>query len=89
MFTVVGTVDFIEEYKKVLSINIGKTNDVKCRPASSSEGIEHLELGGNKQIEKIYNFLYEDATVFLERKKEIFKMILGRSETSSQKSLND
>ena len=36
-----------------------------------------------------YNFLYEDATVFLERKKEIFKMILGRSETSSQKSLND
>ena len=58
-------------------------------PKSSSEGIEHLELGGNKQIEKIYNFLYEDATVFLERKKEIFKMILGRSETSSQKSLND
>ena len=89
MFTVVGTVDFIEEYKKVLSINIGKNNDIKCRPASSSEGIEHLELGGNKQIEKIYNFLYEDATVFLERKKEIFKMILGRSETSSQKSLND
>lgn len=76
-FTIVGNTLFVEEYKKVLFNRINKTNNVKLYD-SLTDGIKSLCIGGNKQIEKIYNFLYKDATVFLDRKKEKFEEIIKR-----------
>lgn len=39
-----------------------------------------LSYTGNKQVRKILNYLYEDATVFLDRKKEICNSILNDKE---------
>ena len=81
LFSVTGTETFIDSYK----IKIEKKNNVKLRQTASKE-IKTLELGGNNQIKKIYEFLYRDATIYLNRKKEKFEIINGRLETNSQKS---
>jgi hypothetical protein len=36
-----------------------------------------VDWGGLSDIEKIYDFLYRDATVFLERKKETFDKVVS------------
>lgn len=84
-FTVTGNINFILEYKKNLFNAIDKHNDVLLQNTASAE-IKTLALGGNTQIKKIYDFLYMNATIYLERKKEKFEIINGRLKTSSQKS---
>lgn len=39
--------------------------------------IYELDYGGSRLVERIYNFLYTDATVWLDRKKEKFEEILS------------
>ena len=84
-FTVVGNINFITEYKNILFDNIDKKNNVLFENTSSQK-IKTLALGGNSQLNKIYKFLYKNATIYLNRKKEKFEMINGRLKTSSQKS---
>ena len=35
--------------------------------------ITNISLGGNK-LEKMYNYLYDDSTIFLKRKKQKFNL---------------
>lgn len=42
----------------------------------SGKKINRIRYGGINQLKIIYKYLYENATVFLERKKELFKDIL-------------
>lgn len=76
-FSIIGTDDFVQKYKDILFSGIQKSNDVKLYD-TPSKGIKGFYIGGNKQIEKIYDFLYKDATVFLDRKKEKFEEIIKR-----------
>ena len=41
----------------------------------SGKTINRVRYGGINQLRKIYNYLYENAAVFLERKKELFEEI--------------
>lgn len=84
---IVGNKNFIDEYKRTLFESINKKNDIKYRFYNNN--IVSFTLGGNIQIKKIYNFLYKDATIFLDRKQEKFKTVIGRLKTSSQKSSDD
>ncbi len=89
LFDVVGNHDFIASYKKTMFTKIGKASEVKLRKCNCNGNIVALDLGGNQQLRKIYNFLYKDATIYLKRKKEKFEIIIGRLKTSSQKSLEN
>lgn len=42
----------------------------------SGKTINRLRYGGINQPRKIYNYLYQNATIFLERKKKLFEDIL-------------
>lgn len=42
----------------------------------SGKNINRVRYGGINQLRKIYNYLYENATIFLERKKKLFEDIL-------------
>ena len=76
-FSIIGNTSFVKSYKKELFLGIKKKNDVKIYD-TPTEDIKGFYIGGNKQIEKVYNFLYKNATVFLERKKEKFEVIIKR-----------
>lgn len=73
-FSVVGNLDFITGYKKRLFESINKKNDIKLQNHNSK--IYTLYLGGNKQLKKIYDFLYKDAKIFLNRKYNKWNEIL-------------
>lgn len=75
LFGIVGCKEFVQSYKNVLFDAINKKNDVKLLDTIGDKRIKSLQLGGNRQIAKIYDFLYNNATVFLDRKKEKFEMI--------------
>ncbi len=87
--SVVGNTYFIRKYQEMLYKGIKKTTTTAIKPCKESPGIASFFIGGNQQVKKIYNFFYKDATVFLERKKEKFEIVIGRLKTSSQKSLDD
>ena len=72
-FSVVGNFDFIMAYKEKLFSSINKSNDIKLQKHYQ---VYSLYLGGNKQLKKIYNFLYKDAKTFLSRKYNKWNKIL-------------
>ena len=70
-----GSHDFIQEYydKLVEYCNLSGKNKIR-KPTGTYYVVD---WGGLSDIEKIYDFLYRDATVFLERKKETFDKVVS------------
>ena len=78
-FEILGTYEFLTMYEKTMNINIKEPKQTKSKAFS----VKH---GGNLQVKKIYDYLYKDATVYLERKRDIFIAVLGQD---SQKTQDD
>lgn len=70
-FILVGTNMFLNKYEEYILKILNRNNPNKRSYTGSAE---ELHYGGNKQVKKIFNFLYKDATIYLERKFEIFKL---------------
>ena len=78
-FEILGRYEFLTMYEKTMNINIQEKKQTKSKAFS----VKH---GGNLQVKKIYDYLYKDATVYLERKRDIFIAVLGQD---SQKTQDD
>lgn len=70
-FILVGNKAFLDKYEVYLLKILNKKNANKRTYTGKAE---EMHYGGNKQVEKIFNFLYKDATIYLKRKFEIFKL---------------
>ncbi|BAL85177.1 hypothetical protein SELR_pSRC500030 (plasmid) [Selenomonas ruminantium subsp. lactilytica TAM6421] len=75
MFHVTSNIQFVTELKRILFEGINKTNDVKINKKKNCENTGTLNLGGNIQLTKVFNYLYGGATVFLKRKYDILASI--------------
>lgn len=67
--------DFIKEYydKLVKYCGLSDKNKIRC-----PRGTYYVvDWGGLSDVEKIYEFLYKDSTVFLDRKKETFDKVVS------------
>ncbi|MVM34381.1 hypothetical protein GO755_30395 [Spirosoma sp. HMF4905] len=62
-----GSVLFIEKLTEIISKKCGV--NAKIRPHHTSVGVRNMIVGGAGQFEKVVNYLYEGATIYLERKK--------------------
>lgn len=71
--SIVGNPNFLQKLQNIMikMLNLKKTK-IQQKPGFCCE----LEYGGNKQIEKIYKWMYTDATVWLERKRDKFEELL-------------
>ena len=69
-----GSYDFIVEYYNRLVNYCGLSGNNKIRNPKGSYYV--VDWGGMSDIEKIYDFLYKDASVFLPRKKETFDKVV-------------
>ena len=78
-FEILGTYEFLTMYEKTMNMNIKEPKQTKSKAFS----VKH---GGNRQVKKIYDYLYKDATIYLERKRDIFIAVLGQN---SQKTQDD
>ena len=70
-FSLLGTPNFLTKYREILEKNcqIVKRN----YPIRMRKNIGCLDYGGNSIVTSITNFLYKDATIYLQRKYDIAK----------------
>lgn len=79
-----GSIDFLNVYVDKLSEHC----DIKHKNIRCPNGIYNvIDWGGLSDVEKIYNFLYKDAKVYLKRKKKKFDevMIINSSKIKYRK----
>ena len=70
-FSLRGTDDFLAAVIEIFNKEIDfSTVSSKKKPRLNS-GIFTLEYGGNRLIEKIFSYMYKDATVYMQRKHDI------------------
>jgi len=69
-FGIISTKEFCEEYKLHLPCNSKAKITKEYR---SEKNVYYFKIGGNNIVKSIYEFLYEDSTIFLSRKKEVFE----------------
>ena len=70
-----GTYDVLYNYNKILEKECSLKE--KLDRVKKYDSIECINYNGNKQVRKIIEFLYKDATIYLDRKYEIAKNILS------------
>jgi intein-encoded DNA endonuclease-like protein len=68
IFSLRGTVEFLKIYRYILERDIDVP--VRTKPIRISSGIGILEYGGNGITNKIAKFLYKNANIYLDRKRE-------------------
>ena len=68
-FSVIGTKDFLDKYDEII-LNLG-VNKTKYSSEGQAYSVKHC---GNIQVQKIYDFLYKNATIYLDRKYYKFKL---------------
>lgn len=73
-FSLRGTREFLTDYRSILEDKC--VLPIRQKPVPMRGPTARLEYGGNGVSTKIYNFLYKDATVFLERKEKIARLAL-------------
>lgn len=79
-FNITSTNDFIVSLQNILfkKANINKSK-LAIRYKEKNNITKTLEQSGRNNIKKLYNFMYKDATIYLNRKKEKFESINKRA----------
>ncbi|MGL5068652.1 MAG: hypothetical protein ACRC6T_12720 [Sarcina sp.] len=68
-FQVLGTSAFLQAYIEKLPLPTEQINALKLQ---KTRGIYTLQIAGNIKARKIFDYMYNDASIFLERKHEIY-----------------
>lgn len=72
-FSVIGTFEFLNKYEEYLLQGINKNKPNKrLHDPRHNENTYSIKYVGNIQCKKIFDFLYKDATVYLNRKYDKF-----------------
>lgn len=68
-FSLVGTTDMVENIKKIILANCQVTDKKLLKPSKySTSDTFSISFGGKKQVSSIREWLYKDATIYLQRK---------------------
>lgn len=75
-FSLIGTMEFLSRVQEILidNCNLTKTK-LDNRFPKRHTNIRNLRYSGNTQVQRIFNYLYKDATIYMTRKFEKFKNI--------------
>jgi hypothetical protein len=82
-FSVLGTSKFLDIYESFILNCLDRKTSNK-RSTKSDSTVESIQYGGNTQVFKIFNFLYNDATIYLERKHAKYIAVLGQEEDNTK-----
>jgi hypothetical protein len=83
-FSIEGNIKFLRKLQK--KIFVGLLNLPKTSLNFSHKKISRIRYGGIDQLAKIYHYLYDDSSIYLERKFIIFKDILLRRERLNEQA---
>ena len=86
--TVVGTEDFCIQLKNLILEKISVNSTILCRNPESPK-IKTIQISGNNQVIKFMEWIYDDAELFMERKRvkinEIKNILLERRKKINQR----
>ena len=71
IMTIIGTIDFLNEVDEKLPV---KTYKKSC---NNTENMQYLRCQKKEDMKKLYHYLYDDSTIYLKRKYEIWKDIIN------------
>jgi hypothetical protein len=74
-FSIIGTKKLNEKIQEKLIKNCG-VNNTKISLRGKNLSFSQLHHGGNKQVPKIMNWLYKDADIYLERKRNVYESVV-------------
>lgn len=76
-FSIVGTIKLLTRIQEILikECSLTKTK-LDNRTPERQTNIRNLRYSGNVQLQRIFNYLYNDATIYLTRKYDKFKEVL-------------
>jgi transposase len=78
-FSVLGTPEFLNVYERILLDNIIELKKTKRIHRNNwNKQTEKISYSGINKVSKIYSFLYNNATIYLYRKKEKFDIMNRR-----------
>ena len=85
----VGTIDFLLPLQQVLIKELGfSETKLDQRHKDRDNKIRSLKYGGNNQCIKFREWLYKDATIYLERKKNVFDTYIHFERVERKCSIN-
>ncbi len=70
--TFVSTEGFCNSIKKILKNKLGVNSSMLCRSPENNNSNRTLQISGNSQVMQLMEWMYLDASVFLERKMDKF-----------------
>jgi intein-encoded DNA endonuclease-like protein len=75
---IIGTDIFVDKLQDIINKNIdyNKKNKLRTRHPERNNNIRSIKYGGNHICTKIFNYMYKDATIFLQRKFDKFNTII-------------
>lgn len=83
-FSVISNVEFVIQYQQYL-INYCNLSKLPIRHRwEHNKKVGYITYGGINNIVKLYEFLYKDASIYLERKKDIFDSIVAIKNSRKQ-----
>ena len=86
-FSILGTPEFLDIYEDILIDHCkDKKKNKRIINKYWNEQTQSISYSSKDKLIDIYNFLYKDATIYLDRKYEKFNDILSRLKTKAQKS---
>jgi LAGLIDADG-like domain len=70
LFSIIGTENLVQSYKTIIE---DRCNFISKAKTHKRRNIYNLVYYGNQMVSKIFNFIYKDATIYLDRKYQIAK----------------
>ncbi len=84
-----GTKEFLEQVEQVLDEKLSINGSKKQKKIKLHTGIYSLNYGGNRAAAALHDYIYRDATVWMERKRAILAKAHGWTlEANSQRNSN-
>lgn len=71
----IGNEVFLKSVANILKQKLDVNSSFEIRYKNRDNGIVTITVKGSNQIEKLYDYLYGNVNLFLNRKHEIFKLI--------------
>ncbi len=72
-----GTKEFLEQVEQVLAEKLSINGSKKQKKLRLHTGIHYLNYGGNKAAASLHDYIYKDATVWMERKRVLLAQAHG------------
>lgn len=77
-FTLTGNGKFLRYVQKIIKEELNVNSSIEVRHKDRNNDIISIVVTGGIQLEKLYDFLYCNSSIYLERKHELFKIVKTR-----------